>query len=148
MGQFAETIVNFTDGQTNVQEPPEAILLAGFQPQTQGSRGSPLPAQWLNWLFRELFRLVGLDVATQGTNAGTGLFRFPNSFIELRAIDRDNPNLYLAAMGHKGAGDTMHVLKVISSNGLTLGTPTLNGDQPILGGVDVIVTGYSRKYGA
>jgi hypothetical protein len=62
----------------------------------------------------------------------------------LDAIDRDNPNKFLHAIGYKGSTG-LHVLKVISSNGLTLGTPTLNGDQPILGGVDVRIVGYSRK---
>lgn len=142
---FAEKVIKFSDGQTNVSEPPAAILEGGFRPQTSDARGSPLAAQWLNWIFRDLYRLVGLDHASRGIGAGTGVFRHNDCSIRLEAIDLDDPNKYLVAIGYKGGVNDLHVLKVISSSGLTLGTPTLNGNQPVLGGTNVLITGYSRK---
>jgi len=144
MTTFAETYVSFGDGQTNVLQLPDATLANGFIPETATSRGQPLPAQWLNWLFRSLFRLANRDKVSDAT--GTLLFPYLNSAIRLEAIDMDDPNKYLVAIGYKGASGT-HVLKVVSSTTLTLGTATSAGDQPILGGANVRTVGYSRQIG-
>ena len=53
---FAETYLSYPDGQQNVGSPPDSVLATGFVPETAGSRGQPLPAQWLNWLFKTIFR--------------------------------------------------------------------------------------------
>jgi hypothetical protein len=145
MTTFAETYVGFSDGQQNVVEPTGAIMAQGFIPQTASSRGQPLPAQWLNWLFQKLFRLANRDKV--GTATGVGLFTTPNSFIRLEAFDRADPNKYLVAIGYKGAADVVHSLKVVSSATLTLGTATVGGNQPVSGGTDVITCGYSRQFG-
>ncbi len=144
MTTFAEDYVNYGGGQTNVLELPDATLQNGFIPETAAARGQPLPAQWLNWLFRSLFRLANRDVVSDET--GTLLFPYLNSAIRLEAIDMDDTNKYLVAIGYKGASGT-HALKVVASATLTLGTATSAGDQPIVGGVDVRTVGYSRQIG-
>lgn len=143
---FAETYVGYDDGQQNVGEPAGSIMAGGFVPATSSARGMPLPAQWLNWLFQKLFRLVNRDRVSDET--GVGLFTVPDSFIRLEAFDRADPNKYLVAIGYKGAADVVHSLKVVSSATLTLGTPTVGGNQPISGGADVITCGMSRNFGS
>jgi len=144
MTTFSENVVSFADGQTNVVQLPDATILNGFQPATSESRGQPLPAQWLNWLFRTIFRYINRDKVSDAT--GAALFPYINSAIRLEAIDMADPNKYLVAIGYKGATG-VHVLKVINSATLTLGTATLNGDQPVAGGANVRTVGYSRQIG-
>lgn len=145
MIQFAETYVGYPDGQQNVGQPPDAVLANGFIPETAEARGQPLPAQWLNWLLQKVFRLINRDRVTTAT--GMGLFTVPNSCIRLEAFDRSDPNKYLVAIGYKGAADTVHVLKVVNSATLTLGTATVGGDQPVNGGANVVICATSRQFG-
>ena len=101
MTSFAETPVSYPDGQQNVGQPPDAILSNGFIPSIAGNRGQPLAAQWLNWLFQKVFRLVNRDKVSDAS--GVALFDVPNSVIRLEAFDRDDPNKYLVAIGYKPA---------------------------------------------
>ena len=146
MIQFAEDYVGYPDGQQNVGQPPDAVLSAGFIPETAGARGQPLPAQWLNWLFQKVFRLFNRDKVSDAN--GVGLFTTPESVIRLEAFDRADPNKYLVAIGYKGAADVVHTLKVINSATLTLGTPTVSGNQPVSGGsANVVMLATSRQFG-
>lgn len=144
MTTFAETQLNYPDGQQNVGPLPDATMSNGFIPEQSETRGQPLPAQWLNWLFRQVFRYINRDKVSDAS--GVGLFPYINSAIRIEAVDMADVNKYLVAIGYKGATG-VHVLKVISSATLTLGTPTTNGDQPILGGANVRTVGYSRQVG-
>ena len=144
MTTFAETQLNYPDGQQNVGPLPDATMSNGFIPEQAATRGQPLPAQWLNWLFRQVFRYINRDKVSDAS--GVGLFPYINSAIRIEAVDMADVNKYLVAIGYKGASG-VHVLKVISSATLTLGTPTTNGDQPILGGANVRTVGYSRQVG-
>lgn len=145
MIEFAENYVSFPDGQQNVGQPPDAILLNGFIPETAGARGQPLPAQWLNWIIQKIFRLINRDKVSN--SLGVGLFTTPESFIRLEAYDKTNPSRYLVAIGYKGAAGVVHSLTVINSATLTLGTPTISGNQPIIGGADVVISASSRQFG-
>ena len=146
MIQFAEQYVGYPDGQQNVGQPPDAVLANGFIPETAVARGQPLPAQWLNWLFQKAFRLINRDKVSNA--AGVGLFTVPSSVIRLEAFDRDDPNKYLVAIGYKGESGVVHTLKVISSATLTLGTPTVGGNQPVSGGsANVVIMATSRQFG-
>ena len=144
MASFSETVENYPDGQQNVSAPPDSTIASGFIPEQAETRGQPLPAQWLNWLFRQVFRYINRDKVSDAT--GTGLFPYINSAIRLEAVDMDDVNKYLVAVGYKGSTG-VHVLKIVSSATLTLGTPTTNGDQPILGGANIRTVGYSRQVG-
>lgn len=144
MTTFAETQLNYPDGQQNVSTLPDATMSNGFIPEQAETRGQPLPAQWLNWLFRQVFRYINRDKVSDAS--GVGLFPYANSAIRIEAVDMADVNKYLVAIGYKGATG-VHVLKVISSATLTLGTPTTNGDQPIIGGANVRTIGYSRQVG-
>jgi hypothetical protein len=145
MISFSEDYVGYADGQQNVGQPPDVVLASGFIPETAAARGQPLPAQWLNWLFQKVFRLINRDRVSN--SAGVGLFTVPDSFIRLEAFDRADPNKYLVAIGYKGAIGVVHSLKVINSATLTLGTPTTDGNQPVSGGADVIISATSRQFG-
>ena len=146
MIEFAEVYVGYPDGQQNVGQPPDAVMLNGFIPETAGARGQPLPAQWLNWLFQKVFRLINRDRVSDAN--GVGLFTVPNSVIRLEAFDRDDPNKYLVAIGYKGAAGVVHTLKVINSATLTLGAATVGGNQPVSGGsADVVIMATSRQFG-
>lgn len=146
MIQFAEDYVGYPDGQQNVGQPPDAVLSAGFIPETAGARGQPLPAQWLNWLFQKVFRYINRDRVSDAN--GVGLFTVPNSVIRLEAFDRDDPNKYLVAIGYKGDATVVHTLKVIDSATLTLGAATVGGNQPVSGGsANVVIMATSRQFG-
>ena len=146
MIQFAEQYVGYPDGQQNVGQPPDAVLSAGFIPETAGARGQPLPAQWLNWLLQKIFRLINRDRVSDAN--GVGLFTVPNSVIRLEAFDRADPNKYLVAIGYKGAAGVVHSLKVVSSATLTLGAATAGGNQPVSGGsANVVILATSRNFG-
>lgn len=56
MTTFAEKNIVFPDGQLNVAPLPEAVMINGFTPETRDAPGMPLPAQYLNWLFRDIYR--------------------------------------------------------------------------------------------
>ncbi len=143
--QFAENYISYPDGQQNVGQPPDAVMLGGFIPETAGARGQPLPAQWLNWLFQKVFRYINRDRVSDAS--GVGLFTIPNSFIRLEAVDRADSSYFLIAMGSKGAAGSFHTLTLIAANGLTLGAPTTSGDQPVTGGTDVLILAMSRQFG-
>ena len=144
MTTFADTFTTYSDGQQNINQPPDAVLANGFVPATATSRGQPLPAQWLNWLFNKVFKAINRDVVTDAN--GVGLFKTENAMIRLEAFDITDPNKYLVAIGYKAAG-VAPSLKVVSSATLTLGTGTINGTQPIVGGSNVKIVGYSRQVG-
>lgn len=144
MTSFAENPINYPDGQINVQPPPDATLANGFIPEQAQTRGMPLPAQWLNWLFQKAFRAINRDKVTDAT--GLLLFPYANAAIQLYAVDMADPNKFLFAVGFKPASG-VHSLKIIQNTTLTLGTATLAGDQPILGGANVRVVGYNRTIG-
>jgi hypothetical protein len=144
MTTFAETVVAYPDGQYNVSQPPNSTILNGFIPEQAATRGQPLPAQWLNWALRTIFRSINRDIVSDAT--GALLFPYINSAIRLEAIDMNDSNKYLVAIGYKGATGT-HVLKVVSSATLTLGTATASGDQPISGGANIRAVGYNRQIG-
>ena len=144
MTTFSNTFTTYSDGQQNLNQPPDAVMANGFVPATATSRGQPLPAQWLNWLVNRLFKHINRDVVTD--NLGVGLFVTENAMIRLEAFDIADPNKYLVAIGYKADG-VAPSLKVISSATLTLGTGTINGDQPVIGGTNVKIVGYSRQVG-
>lgn len=145
MQDFAESTVNYGDGQTNVNQPPQSVLQNGFIPQTATARGQPLAAQWLNWIIRTLFRYINRDRVSDAN--GVGLFNIPDSFIRLEATDKSDKTKHLVAIGYKGAAGSVHGLHVLQSSVLTLGTPNANGDQPVLGGANVIIYATSRQFG-
>ena len=145
MTTFAETQLNYPDGQQNVGPLPDATMSNGFIPEQSETRGQPLPAQWLNWLFRQVFRYINRDKVSDAS--GVGLFPYANSAIRIEAVDMADVNKYLVAIGYKGAAGVVHSLKVVSSATLTLGTPTVGGNQPISGGSDVIIMAQSRQTG-
>lgn len=145
MINFAEVYASFPDGQQNVGQPPDSVLLQGFIPETAGARGQPLPAQWLNWLMQKIFRHINRDKVSDAN--GVGLFVVPNSVIRIDAFDIADPNKYLIAIGYKPAAGVVHSLKVVSSATLTLGVATVSGNQPIAGGANVVISATSRQFG-
>lgn len=145
MTTFAETPVNYPDAQVNVNSPPGSVMSSGFIPEQAQTRGQPLAAQWLNSLFRTIFRNINRDKVSN--SAGLAVFPYADSMIRIEAVDMADINKYLVAVGFKGATGTVHSLKVISSATLTLGTANAAGDQPILGGANVRSVAYSRQIG-
>lgn len=139
---FAETRQVYPGSQENVIQPDVGVMEKGFVPEYIGGTGQSLPANWLNWLFREIFRLFRRDVVSDGS--GTGLFPNENQAIELLAFDRDDSSKYLHAVGYKPQTG-VHSLNIISANGLALGTPTADGAQPVTGGSNVVTIGKSRS---
>lgn len=122
MQTFAETEVLYPDGQYNIAELPESLVLNGFIPKQMGVRGQPLPAQYLNWLFREVFRQFNLDRIDDGTGAGV-IDATAEGVVTLYAVVKTDVTKFIHAVGYKVA-NAAPVFKVISSGTLTLGAIT------------------------
>lgn len=142
---FSETYKSYPDGQQNVGPLPQSIMDTGFIPTTAGARGQPLPAQWLNWLLQKLFRLINRDKVSNA--AGVRLFAYPNSVIQLYAVDRTAPAKFILAVGFKKLSTDVHVLTVVNASGLALGAAAIDGTQPVTGGTDVVICAQSRQFG-
>jgi hypothetical protein len=122
MQTFAETEVLYPDGQYNIAELPESLILNGFIPKQMGVRGQPLPAQYLNWLFREVFRQINLDRIDDGAGSGV-IDAAAEGVVTLYAVVKADVTKYIHAVGYKVA-NTAPTFKVISSATLTLGAIT------------------------
>lgn len=122
MQTFAETEVLYPDGQYNIAELPESLILNGFIPKQMGVRGQPLPAQYLNWLFREVFRQINLDRIDDGAGAGV-IDASAEGVVTLYAVVKTDVTKFIHAVGYKVA-NAAPVFKVISSGTLTLGAIT------------------------
>lgn len=122
MQTFAETEVLYPDGQYNVAELPESLVLNGFIPKQVGVRGQPLPAQYLNWLFREAFRQINLDRIDDGTGAGV-IDAAAEGVVTLYAVVKTDVTKFIHAVGYKVA-NAAPSFKVIDSATLTLGAIT------------------------
>ena len=122
MQTFAETEVLYPDGQYNIAELPESLILNGFIPKQMGVRGQPLPAQYLNWLFREVFRQINLDRIDDGAGAGV-IDAAAEGVVTLYAVVKTDVTKFIHAVGYKVA-NAAPVFKVISSATLTLGAIT------------------------
>jgi hypothetical protein len=122
MQTFAETEVLYPDGQYNIAELPESLILNGFIPKQMGVRGQPLPAQYLNWLFREVFRQINLDRIDDGAGAGV-IDAAAEGVVTLYAVVKADVTKYIHAVGYKVA-NTAPTFHVINSATLTLGAIT------------------------
>lgn len=122
MQTFAETQVLYPDGQYNIAELPESLILNGFIPKQMGVRGQPLPAQYLNWLFREVFRQINLDRIDDGAGAGV-IDAAAEGVVTLYAVVKTDVTKFIHAVGYKVA-NAAPTFKVISSATLTLGAIT------------------------
>jgi hypothetical protein len=122
MQTFAETGVLYPDGQSNIAELPESLILNGFIPKQMGVRGQPLPAQYLNWLFREAFRQINLDRVKDGAGAGV-IDAEAEGVVTLYAVVKTDVTKFIHAVGYKTA-NAAPTFKVISSATLTLGAIT------------------------
>jgi len=122
MQTFAETEVLYPDGQYNIAELPESLILNGFIPKQMGVRGQPLPAQYLNWLFREVFRQINFDRIDDGAGAGV-IDAAAEGVVTLYAVVKTDVTKFIHAVGYKvaNAAPTFHV---INSATLTLGAIT------------------------
>lgn len=122
MQTFAETEVLYPDGQYNIAELPESLVLNGFIPKQIGVRGQPLPAQYLNWLFREVFRQINLDRIGDGAGAGV-IDAAAEGVVTLYAVVKTDVTKFIHAVGYKVA-DAAPTFQVLSSATLTLGAIT------------------------
>jgi hypothetical protein len=122
MQTFAETQVLYPDGQYNIAELPESLILNGFIPKQMGVRGQPLPAQYLNWLFREVFRQINLDRIDDGAGAGV-IDATAEGVVTLYAVVKADVTKFIHAVGYKVA-NAAPTFQVLSSATLTLGAIT------------------------
>lgn len=129
MTTFAETEIQFQDGQKNVEELPPNLLANGWIPKQKGTEGQPLVANWLNWLFREVFRKINRDRLSDGLGVNT--ISTDESLITIYAVVKTDPTKYIHAVGYK-TGNGVPIMTVIGNNTLTLGTVTAT-NTPING---------------
>lgn len=129
-------------GQYNVVEPPSEKKLEGW------AFGEKPNRQFWNWFQRQtalwieyLAQQNNFTIVTD--NLGVGLFPTDGTMIEIQAVDLDDPTSYLTGIGIKTAGNPPQ-FATTASNNLSLGVGTNAGNQPILGGTNVVVTGITR----
>lgn len=140
MTTFAENEIVYPDAQKNVEPPPESLLLNGFIPKQAGTRGQPLAANWLNWLFRELFRSANRDRVSDGNGLNTLSSADENSFITFYALQKSDPTKFIHAIGYK-AGNTAPTFNVLSNSNLVFGTITAT-NTPVTGADDEDIIQY------
>lgn len=140
MRTFAETEVVYPDTQKNVEVPPDTLFLNGFIPKGIGRRGQPLVANWLNWIFRELFRAAGQDRIGDGDGVGMLTSADTDCMITLYAIQKSDTTKYIHAIAYK-PGSATPSFNVLSNSNLTLGTVTPT-DIPILGATETDIIQY------
>lgn len=133
MQTFAENVILYPDGQYNVVDLPESLILNGFIPKQMGVRGQPLPAQYLNWLFREVFRQINRDRVSDGAGVGV-MDAAAEGVVVLYAVVKSDVTKYIHAVGYKAANSAPS-LNVIGFDTLTLGTVgtdsvSINGAAP------------------
>lgn len=131
MTGFSETVVVYPDTQTNVETPPQTLLDNGWIPKQNGVRGQPIPANWLNYLFRQIYRLINRDKTSDGNGVGVIETYEQDCAVTVYAMVKTDSTKFLHAFGYKTAAGAP-VLKVLSSATLTLGTVTAT-DIPITG---------------
>lgn len=133
MTGFAENAIVYPDGQNNVEVPPDTLMQNGFVPKGPSRPGQPLPANWLNWFLRELFRRSNNDRLTNGAGSGAILASDTDCIITIYALVKADTTKFLHAVGYK-TGTGAPSFKVLSNSTLTLGTVTAT-DIPISGAV-------------
>lgn len=131
MTGFAENIVVYPDTQTNVETPPESLISNGWIPKQVGVRGQPMSANWLNYLFRQIYRLINRDKITDGNGVGVIEVYEQDCAVTVYAMTKTDPTKFLHAFGYK-TGTGAPVFKVLSSATLGLGTVTAT-NIPITG---------------
>lgn len=140
MRTFAETEVVYPDTQKNVEVPPDTLFLNGFIPKGIGRRGQPLVANWLNWMFRELFRAANQDRISDGDGVGILTASDTDCFITLYAIQKSDTTKYIHAIAYK-PGSSAPNFNVLSNSNLTFGTVTAT-NIPIIGAAETDVIQY------
>jgi len=140
--------VDPSSGQYNVVEPPTEVKEAGWAFQDHANR------QWWNWFGRTVYDWIrwqdqqeSYSVTT--SNTGLGLFKTSGAMITLDVVDSLDASKWLRAIGYKPAlsAPIFDASAIQAGGGLTLGTPTVAGDVPILGGTNatsLIVNGRSN----
>ena len=134
-------------GQYNVVMPPDEVKEDGWRFEEHANR------QWWNWFGRTTYDNIAWLIQQESysvttSNTGLGLFKINGALITLDVVDNVNPAKWLRAIGIKPAlsAPIFDVSAIQSGGGLTLGTGTVAGDQPILGGTNatsLIVNGRS-----
>ena len=129
MTTFAENEIIYPDGQQNVEPLPPSLMQNGWIPKQKDTNGQPLVANWLNWLFRELFRKANRDRMLDGN--GVNAIAGQNCMVTVYAIVKTDPTKYIHAVGYKD-GNNEPVMNVLASSVLSLGDLTAT-DVPIEG---------------
>ncbi len=143
----SEDQVDPASGQYNVVEPPIEVKEAGWTIKEKPNR------QYWNWVGRTTYDNIAWLIQQESysvttSNTGLGLFKVDGALITLDVIDSVNPAKWLRAIGIKPAlsAPIFDASAIQAGGGLTLGTGTVAGDQPILGGTNatsLIVNGRS-----
>lgn len=139
MTGFSETVVVYPDTQTNVETPPSTLYQNGWIPKQIGVRGQPLPANWLNFILRQIYRLINRDKTLDGNGVGAIEVYEQDCAVTVHAIVKNDPTKFIHAFGYK-PGVNAPIFKTLSSGTLALGTVTAT-DIPITGATaaDVVV---------
>lgn len=104
----------YSDTVYSHEPPPPNLMESGFYPSTPSSIGSPIVAQWFNWLFGSLTALSPFAVTRTGTNDWT----FKNPFSA--TVDAMTPVVKAVRVsGVNGSGFT--VASCVMSSGVVGG---------------------------
>lgn len=123
MTSFAENQVIYSDGQYNVVRPDESILENGFIPKTSGARGQALPAAYLNWLFREVFRKINDSSSADNGDGNASFVSSDFGVVTIYSVVKTDPSKFIHAVGYK-VGGLAPVMQVLQSATLSLGVIT------------------------
>ena len=138
-----DDVVDPISQQYNVVEPILEKKLDGWFLGEKPNR------QWWNWLHRQTYlwlQWLNQQESMSVTTGASGVALFPvnNALITIYAVDLSDSTKFYQATGIKLSGAVpAFAAGSVLSNGLSLGTGTTSGNQPITGGANVVVYGKS-----
>lgn len=123
----------------NMRQPPESLMATGFLGARPGRIGSPVAAEWFNWLFSQLTLAAPffLEKPASGTIDITNLFRFRSNGVqsikafEIRGFADDGSlsNRKLVAVPNYAVGSALTPISgvTVTSSVITINVNTTCG---------------------
>ena len=131
----------YSDTVYSHEPPPANLMESGFYPSTPSNIGSPIVAQWFNWLFGSLTALSPFVVTRTGTSAWT----FKNPFSA--TVDGKTPVVRAIRITAVSAANAPSVTTFVMSSGVVGGIDSNAPAAVTVSGDTMTVSGSLQQSG-